>query len=314
MKLLKKILTIIKIVGILILIGIIGLLLLLKYLSNKPMNDEYFKKIKSNYKLEEKYTRYGTHEIASSQQESGNEAFNTYKIWYPKTMLKGNATYPVVVMVNGTGVPYTKYEAIFKHLASWGFIVIGNDDGTSWTGTSTSESLNLILELNKTEGNIFYQKVDTDKIGVAGHSQGGVGAINAVTNFDNSHMYKSIYTASCTQLPLANALKWDYDVEKVTIPYFMVAGAGVSDANTITPLTSLKEHFDILKDCSSLVMARRSNVDHGEMLIYADSYMTAWFCYTLLEDVEAARIFEGKSPEIMNNKNWQDVAISISPK
>ena len=36
--------------------------------------------------------------------------------------------YPLVIMANGTGVEYFKYEATFKHLSSWGFIVAGNDD------------------------------------------------------------------------------------------------------------------------------------------------------------------------------------------
>lgn len=311
MKVLKKMLKIIGIIVAVILIVMIGLLALLKYLVDKPSSDKYFEKVETECELEEKYTGYGTYEISSYQQKSGKEAFSTYKIWYPKTMVEGNGKYPVVVMVNGTGVPYKKYEAMFKHLASWGFIVIGNDDANAWAGNSTSESLNFILELNEIKESIFYKKVDTEKIGISDHSQGGVGAINAVTNFDNSSMYKSIYTASCTQLPLANALKWDYDVTKVTIPYFMVAGAGTSDADMITPLSSLKEHFDILKDSSSLVMARRSNVDHGEMLIYADGYMTAWFCYTLLDDREAARVFEGETPEILHNKNWQDVDINL---
>ena len=55
-------------------------------------------------------------------------------------------------------------------------------------------------------------------------------------------------------------------------------------------------------------MARRKNIDHGDMLIYADGYMTAWFRYTLMNDNEALGVFSGASPEIFQNvDNWQDV-------
>ena len=46
--------------------------------------------------------------------------------------------YPLVLMVNGTGVEYPKYEATFKHLSSWGFIVAGNDD------PSTADAISVI--------------------------------------------------------------------------------------------------------------------------------------------------------------------------
>ena len=36
--------------------------------------------------------------------------------------------------------------------------------------------------------------------------------------------------------------------------------------------------------------------------------MTAWFRYILMDDIDAAKIFEGNNAEIINNvDNWQDV-------
>ena len=52
-------------------------------------------------------------------------------------------------MVNGTGFEYVKYEATFKHLSSWGFIVAGNDDPSTGLGDSTIKALNYMLDLNK---------------------------------------------------------------------------------------------------------------------------------------------------------------------
>ena len=282
--------------------------MILKNLASRPMSKEYFNKVTSGGILEEKYRGYGASEVASLEVDSNVELFNKYKIWYPLELENDNGKkYPIVLFANGTGVPYSKYEAIFDHLASWGFVVIGNDDVNSATGESSSITLNYILSLNNNKESIFYDKLDIEHIGISGHSQGGVGAINAVTNFNNSNMFTSIYTASTTSLELANALEWDYDVTKVSIPYFMVAGTGKVDAETITPLYSLIKNYDSLNDNVKSVMARRKNIDHGDMLIYADSYMTAWFRYTLMNDNDASGVFEGKLPELLQNSdNWQD--------
>ena len=41
-----------------------------------------------------------------------------------------------------------KYKALFKHLASWGFVVIGNDDGSTGFGKSADETIDLIISEN----------------------------------------------------------------------------------------------------------------------------------------------------------------------
>ena len=49
--------------------------------------------------------------------------------------------FPVVILSNGIGVRASKYAAILKHLASWGFIVIGTEEEYSWNGFSSETSL-----------------------------------------------------------------------------------------------------------------------------------------------------------------------------
>lgn len=82
--------------------------------------------------------------------------------------------YPLVVLVNGTGVPCSKYEAVFEHIASWGYVVIGNDYGTNWDGRHPSETLDFALNTEE-----ISRMIDPDKIAIGGHSQGGMGAFNA---------------------------------------------------------------------------------------------------------------------------------------
>ena len=136
--------------------------------------------------------------------------------------------YPLIVVVNGSNTAALNYEPYFERLASWGFVVVGNDDRQAGTGISTSLTLDYMLEQNQNSDSLFYEKIDVQNIGIAGYSQGGVGAVRAVTECGNSGLYKTIFTGSAAHSYLAKM--WGgYDASKVSIPWFMTAAAGTSD-------------------------------------------------------------------------------------
>jgi len=266
--------------------------------------------------IEKKYTAFGKFTVKSKDFPVKESNFKNIRAWYPADLETTTAKYPVVVFANGTGVPNTAYEEIFKHLASWGFIAIGNDDKNSWDGYSSDKTLGLLLAENDDVKSIFYQKVNLGQIGLSGHSQGGVGVVNAFTNQPNGKYFRSIFGASTTKYALAVSLKWPYDVSKISIPYFTVAGTGSFDAGKsnekdggIAPLVSMVENYDKLPSGTLAIRARRKDTDHGDMLYKADGYMTAWFFYTLLNDGLAGKAFTGNNPEIEKNSIWQDVAV-----
>ncbi len=310
MKTIGKVLLVILAIALLL---ILGLMLLLVWLSKQPaVKEDYHTKVTSEEPLEQQYIQMGSYETAFAEYAADNEQSKAFRIWYPAELMQSNRVYPVVVMVNGTGVPSSKYEAVFRHLASWGFIVIGNEDANAWDGASSAASLDFMLTLHTDAASPFYRRVDTQHIGIAGHSQGGVGAINAVTEQENGNRYTAMYAASTTHLALAEALQWSYDASKITIPCFLTAGTKQADAGNakdagICPLWSLEENYQAISDDVPKLYARRINVDHGEMLAYADGYMTAWFLYHLQGDETAGQVFLGADAEILHNANWQDV-------
>ena len=198
--------------------------------------------------------------------------------------------------------------------------MVGNEDESSWDGASTQASLEWILERNADPESVFYGRVDTRNIGAAGHSQGGVGAISAVTAQPGAGLYKALYTASAPSSFWSDSrrLGWAYDLSGLEIPYLMVAGTGTFDAGTtedplaeegqgITPLWSLRENYAAVPETTPKIMARRVGTDHGEMLAKADAAMTAWFCWQLQGDEQAAQMFCGPEAELLQNANWQDV-------
>ena len=278
------------------------------------MKSSYIDKIKTTYPIEGRYRMYGMY--ASSDILYDNlslDRIKKIKIYYPNEMiLYPNKRYPLVIMVNGTGVEYYKYEPVLKHLSSWGFIVAGNDDQSTADGISVINTLKFILNLNNSNGNIFYNRIDINKIGLSGHSQGGCGTFNAITKHGEfSNYFKCAFVSSATTKSLIekwNLKPFEYQSEMVNIPIMIVSSKGNFDQN-ICPFNETKENYDKIKNVKK-VLGVRKGIDHGDMLVYHDPYMTAWFCYILLNDEIAAKAFAGKNAEFLfNNENWENCQI-----
>lgn len=311
----KKVL---KIIGIVVLILIILLVILsIKgYIeSQKPVyEDDYYKDFQSNAELEIKYSILGDYEVSYEEHESENSSIKKIRIWYPKELENNNNEYPMIIVVNASGVPAFRYEPFFKRLASWGFIVVGNEDGQTGTGETTSITLDYMLNISNDSK--LYNKIDKNNIGIIGYSQGGAGAIRAVTEFENGKNYKTIFTGSAAYPFLANNMGWNYDTSKIKIPYFMTAGTGKFDDSGkdsskefggVAPLSSLIENYDKITNDVFKIRARSVGTEHEDMLVQTDSYMTAWMLYQLQDDKEASKIFVGDGAEILHNKKWQDI-------
>ena len=314
----KKILKIVGIVilGIIILIVLVaGFLLIKNYIdSGKPwLEKDYYTQFQSNSELEKKYAGLGDYEVSVMAVKSEDKSIGNIRIWYPSEM---ENRYPLIVVVNGSNTAALNYEPYFERLASWGFLVVGNDDRQAGTGISTALTLDYMLEQNQNSDGLFYEKIDTQNIGIVGYSQGGVGAVRAVTECENSGWYKTIFTGSAAHSYLAQM--WGgYDASKVSIPWFMTAAAGTSDdtgamdADTewlgVAPLSSLVENYDAMPDYVFKLRARVAGAEHEEMQMKTDGYMTAWMLFQLQGDEEASKALTGENAEILRNANWQDI-------
>lgn len=307
-------------VGVLLLLVAAAAAALLAFFSYR--SSHYYRFVKTGGPIEARYMDLGPHMVAYAEFDAPDDTCKRFEVWYPAELTE---PCPLVVMANGTGVPASQYKAVFRHLASWGFIVVGNEDASSRSGGSSAASLDFMLAQSEDPESVLFGRVDAGRVGVAGHSQGGVGAVNAATAQPNSNCYKAIFTASATSSfwgqEGALGRDWRYDVSKLDIPYLMVAGTGAWDAGTaadrtdaegqgICPLWSLQENYAALSGTAARVMARRTGTDHGDMLTSADGYMTAWFLYWLRDEVQAGEAFFGDAAEITRNANWQDVAKS----
>ena len=222
-------------------------------------------------------------------------------------MGKKDQTYPAVVMVNGTGVYASRYPALFQHLASWGFIVIGTEDPSTCSGDSSEAALSYLLKQNIDSDSIFYHRLDKDHIGITGHSQGGVGVFNAVEKQPHGNLYTCAVSLSPTDMEMADAIGLHYEPNQMTVPTLLVA----SDTNDVITPDGLQKVYDEMN--VSKAMALRIGVDHGKMFYSADGYVTAWFLWLLKENTEAVAVFSGGSEELLTNLLYINQSVSIEP-
>ena len=297
-----------KIAGIIILIPvalIILFLILATFAEMVPKN--YTKEVKTGGNIEAKYLNYGQYEVKDIKLTGSEEVTKNFYLYYPSELETKDKKYPVVVMLNGTGVLPNKYTTLFKHLASWGFVVIGNDDGSSGFAKSADETIELINRENDNKDGVFYNKLDLNNIGITGHSQGGAGVLTTISIMDKKDAYKTAVALSSTQIESAHQYGWRYDLSKVKIPIMILAGtSGDFETKMVLPIEVMNAMYDAIN--APKVMARRIGADHGQMLYSADGYVTAWFMYYLQGDESAKEMFD----EIKNSKLYQDQRINLS--
>lgn len=225
-------------------------------------------------------------------------------IYYPRGLEEGD--YPVIVWGNGTGTPTMAYGPLLSHLASWGFIVVASNNSYDFTGSGTSliKAIDYIIEQNKTPDSIFYGKVDTDRIGLTGHSMGGGAAITAATDDRVSCV------APLSPGPYVTTFA---AVTRVKCPILFFSGSGMDFTATTYSMykSAIKGGFN--GDPVPAMFAQNKFMNHISFAWYgggARGYLTAWFMYQLQDDPVAAQAFIDGC-EICNNENWVKVESNL---
>lgn len=303
-----------KMLRVLILIPvIIGVVLAAVYFyadNKKDIKAGYNLTIETGGVLEAKYLTGG--DLDTKKFTAKAEApMKRYTVYYPAEMESSDKTYPMILVMNGTGGKATKSEAQFDLFASQGFIVVGNQDKTTGTGASAVATLHFMLEQNEDLDSVFYHKIDLDNIGLTGFSQGGAGVFNVLTKYDEAGYFKAAAPLSpVSEYMTAQVTDYTYDSSMVKIPIMILAGTeGEFETETVIPINLLNEQYE--KITSPKIIARRVGMDHDHMMYSAGGYVIAWFRWQLMDDEEAARAFIGSAPELLTNNLYLDQRIDL---
>jgi len=135
-------------------------------------------------------------------------------VWFPESLMTDKAKkLPVLSWANGTGCIPALYYEFLSQVAASGYIIIANTELFAGNGKEQKASIDFLLKEAKDKDSIFYDKVDETKIGVMGHSQGGMSSVNCA-NIDDR--VKVVYSIA------GNSYTWD--AKKLKVPTFFVTG------------------------------------------------------------------------------------------
>jgi hypothetical protein len=153
--------------------------------------------VRSKYNVGEGFDTGGTDDSAlcvafiaafAADPEGSAELQNTHdldwglhSVFYPGVMPEGEK-FPVITWGNGTCAMPEGYGPLLRYVASFGYIVVAANSRQVGSGRPQTVALDWIFAENEKPDSEFYQKVDTEKVGAMGHSQGGMGTVAAASD------------------------------------------------------------------------------------------------------------------------------------
>lgn len=201
----------------------------------------------------------------------------SYIVVYPENF-NARMKLPVVVWSNGTYVPPKSYEDIFSLLAQEGFIVVASTDSLLYDGSVVSGAIDYIIEQNDNPDSPLYRRVDTSRIGAAGHSLGGRSSINAAVKDERIGVVASIAGSNI-------------ESERVELQTPALFFAGENDT-VIAPQLWVEPMYDACRGPAVYVSLKNA----GHVACFTDPelyayYISNWFYTWLYEDQELKEIF-----------------------
>jgi hypothetical protein len=216
--------------------------------------------------------------------------YSLYTIFRPACMKDGE-TYPVITWANGTCGLTQGYAPLLSTVASHGFVVFASN--STWTGTPPTNmvqlrALDYAKSLNEDPTSVLYQKLNLDKIGAMGHSQGAGATVTAASD----SRIKSLIvwnTGTSNNKPFLD-VSGERDVTSTT-PASMAMATG----NAPQPGAWIYYH--------QVLQTGGRTTGHLVLMEQPDRVVdmaVAWWQYQLNGDQEAAKMFLGDSCGLCN--------------
>lgn len=229
-------------------------------------------------------TDYGAGGGQSVTSERGGTSCTVYR---PTTLNGDNA---VILWGNGTGASPSSYAALLRHWASWGFVVVAANTSSAGTGRDMLDCLNWL------ERSSLASRVNLNKVGTSGHSQGGGGSIMSGTD------RRITATAPIQGYTLGlghNRNSWTQQ----SGPMLLLSG---SSDTLVSPRTNHAPLFD--RANVPVFWANLQGASHFEPTRDGGGYRaitTAWFLFQLNNDSNARNQFVGSNCFYCSNRSWE---------
>ena len=271
-------------------------------------NDSYYKETLKwanniNNTIEYKYLNIGDYSVIQNEYNCTiNDTLYKYIVFSPN--VSNSNDFPVVFISNPENARYSEYIPLFKRLASWGYHVVGNEEGkNSYKGEILSEiikNFSLRSEFPKEQ-----------KIGIVGYGLGASGVLRALTNYkQNLPNITSIYLSELHSNVILTRKggEYSYNIQEKELGYLNIlvgAAGGMFSELTMSKSEWVNEVDPLIQHSSYSYgyAARLKGIGSGALIRNDDGIMTGWFELTLKGNKDAETIF---NTELANKDRWID--------
>jgi hypothetical protein len=230
-------------------------------------------------------------------------------LYYPEDLGADGYDHPIITFGNGTGGTCdTSAPTVQAHLASWGYAVVCADSGATGLGTEILAAAEWLADQDGNPSSVFFDKLETSKVGALGGSQGASGAVEAM--LQSNGLITSVVGVALVD-PVFHIWSGGQppDFSQVQDPLFLISGT----ADFLTSQEWQQNYYDEVPGPA----AKAALVNVGHNPDGRDwAYTTAWFRYTLEGDQFARGAFVatgGSPPEISADSAWTNWAAKNLP-
>jgi hypothetical protein len=225
---------------------------------------------------------------------SGNEG-PSCTVFRPQTLGDQGRRHPIIIWGNGTGSSPGTYSALLTHWASQGFVVAAARTSNAGSGAQMIDCLDYLVQQNGRSSGTYAGKLNVNRVGSAGHSQGGGGAIMAGRD--------GRITVTAPFQPYTVGLGHRSSSQsQQNGPMFLMTGGRDYIATPSFNAAPVFRNANV-----PVFWGERTTASHFEPIGDAGDFRgpsTAWFRFHLMNDVSAESIFYGSRCGLCTDRGW----------
>ncbi len=225
----------------------------------------------------------------------GNEG-PSCTIYRPRTLGEEGRRHPIILWGNGTGGTPGTYGDLLDHWASHGFVVAAARTSDAGSGEEMIDCLDYLVQQNGRSSGTYAGRLDVNRVGSSGHSQGGGGSIMAGRD--------SRITATAPFQPYVLGLGHVSSSQgQQNGPMFLMTGSSDTLAG---PVLNGRPVFN--KANVPVFWGNLDGAGHFEPVGDGGDFRgpsTAWYRYHLMDDNSAESTFYGSNCELCTDRDWE---------
>ena len=226
---------------------------------------------------------------------SGNEG-PSCTIYRPRTLGENGRRHPIIIWGNGTGGSPGTYGSLLTHWASHGFVVGAARTSNAGSGEEMLDCLTYLVQQNGRSSGTYAGKLNVNRVGASGHSQGGGGTIMAGRD--------SRITVTAPFQPYVLGLGHVSSSQRQQNgPMFLMTGSSDTLASPTLNGTPVFNNANVpvfwgnLRGAGHFVPTGNAGDFRGPA--------TAWYRFHLMNDANAQSTFYGSNCRLCTDRDWE---------